>query len=115
MTAKPAGIDMERNYVSVTLCISKRFLPLFGVVGNAKFAQLCHFHRVECGNTVGPNTGLLASLLWHCPHSMQCRVYASMHISGVRLSVPAWGTAANFAAAVARPVEDIDRLLHSAQ
>ena len=52
MTAKPAGIDMERNYVSVTLCISKRFLPLFGVVGNAKFAQLCHFHRVECGNTV---------------------------------------------------------------
>jgi len=42
----------------------------------------------------------------------------SMHLSGVRLSVrlsvPAWATAAKFAA-VARKAGDIDRLLHGAQ
>jgi len=37
-----------------------------------------------------------------------------MHRPGVCLSVPAWFTAANFAAA-ARPAGDIDRLLHGAQ
>jgi len=42
-----------------------------------------------------------ACLYWHCPHSMQSRVCASV-VSGARpsvcLSVPAWVTAAKFAA-----------------
>jgi len=27
MAAKPAGIDMERNYATVTLCIEKNYAP----------------------------------------------------------------------------------------
>jgi len=42
---------------------------------------------------------------------MESRVYASASHLYILLSVLAWATAAKFAA-VARPVGDIDRLLH---
>ena len=48
---------------------------------------------------------------WHCRREY---LAGSMHRPGVCLSVPAWFTAANFAAA-AQPAGDIDRLLHGAQ
>jgi len=54
-------------------------------------------------------------LYWHCPRAEHdlCICRASVRLS-VCIYVLAWTTAAEFAA-VARPAEDIDRLLHGAK
>ena len=79
---------------------ARRALTSFTTPGRQHDHQISH------------HTKFVSLVYWH-RHACLCICPASVRQS-VRLSVPAWATAAKFAA-VARKAGDIDRLLHGAQ